>query len=59
MLKYVDLYLIHNPRMLEGSLENTWHEMEKAKKFLEKTTGAKVDDKPQGEDKSREFFPPS
>ncbi|KAH8109238.1 Aldo/keto reductase [Phellopilus nigrolimitatus] len=30
-LKQVDLYLIHNPAMVDGTLENTWREFEKIK----------------------------
>ncbi|KAL5524716.1 hypothetical protein ACEPAF_9861 [Sanghuangporus sanghuang] len=30
-VKQVDLYLIHSPRSLEGTLENTWREFEKIK----------------------------
>ncbi|KAK0187792.1 NADP-dependent oxidoreductase domain-containing protein [Armillaria mellea] len=30
-LKYVDLYLIHSPRLVTGSLENAWKELEKIK----------------------------
>ncbi|KAI5117359.1 hypothetical protein M0805_002473 [Coniferiporia weirii] len=30
-LKHVDLYLIHSPANVEGTIENTWREFEKAK----------------------------
>ncbi|SJL07790.1 related to aldo/keto reductase family proteins [Armillaria ostoyae] len=30
-LKYVDLYLVHSPRLVTGSLENAWKELEKIK----------------------------
>ena len=31
-LDYVDLYLIHHPRLCDGDIRGTWKEMEKLKK---------------------------
>lgn len=31
-VEYVDLYLIHNPRITSGDIEGTWKEMEKVYK---------------------------
>jgi diketogulonate reductase-like aldo/keto reductase len=31
-LDYVDLYLVHSPRLCDGDIRGTWKEMEKLKK---------------------------
>jgi diketogulonate reductase-like aldo/keto reductase len=31
-LDYIDLYLIHSPRLCDGDIRGTWKEMEKLKK---------------------------
>ena len=39
-LEYVDLYLIHNPRITNGDIEGTWKEMEQLhKEGLSKSIG--------------------